>query len=60
MITSDKENGLVDQDAPVKHMDECFDVPSTSSLVSKFNDSIIDNNPNSPENSEFNLEIRRC
>ena len=51
MITSDKDS-LVDQDTPAKHKDECFDVPST-----KFNGSIIDNNPNSPENSEFYLEI---
>ena len=55
VITSDKESGLVNQDAAAKHKDECFDVPST-----KFNGSIIDDSPNSPENSEFYLEIRRC
>ena len=25
VITSDKENSLVDQDAPAKHTDECFE-----------------------------------
>ena len=50
------ENCLANQDAPTKHTDECFDVPSTSSS-DKFNSSIIDDNFNSPESSEFYLEV---
>ena len=46
VITSDKENGLANQDT---HTDECFDVPFTSSLVS-------DDNPNSPENGLANQD----
>ena len=42
VITSDKENGLANQDA---HKDECYDVPSISSS-DKFNSSVIDDNPN--------------
>ena len=57
MITVDKENGLLNQDAPAKHTDECFDGPSASSLLSKVNGSTIDDNHDSPENSEFYLEI---
>ena len=57
VITVDKENGLLNQDAPAKHTDECFDGPSASSLLTKVNGSTIDDNHDSPENSEFYLEI---
>ena len=56
VITSDKENGLANQDTQT---DECFDVLSTSSS-DKFNSSVIDDNPNNPENSELYLEIDAC
>ena len=53
VITSNKESGLTNQDT---HTDECFDVPS----MDKFNSSVIDDNPNNPENSEFYLKIDAC
>ena len=59
LVSDDKlnstENGLANQDVPTKQTDECFDVPSTSSS-DKFS-SVIDDNPNSPENNKFYLEI---
>lgn len=33
VITVDKENGLLNQDAPAKHTDDCFYGPSASSLL---------------------------
>ena len=53
VITSDKENDLSNQDAPAKHTDECFAVPSTSSSVSS---SVIDDNRNSPEKGLANQD----